>query len=215
MITDQTAKPHQPKNRNPFLHAHQEALAAGQLGARTQLAMKWYKNFIRQYKNPISTQNMKSYLGDSASRGIVKVGHMYCYAYDAKGKDDLPFWDAAPMVFPFRDAGDKFYAINLHYAPPDARILIMYGLYNLLSDTKMNDQTRLRLSWKYLQRLSSHWLIAPLVHCYLKSHVRSQFIHIPVTDWQTAMFLPTQKWQKKSSSFVYREYSKKIGRTFQ
>lgn len=210
MIIDKTAQPHDPKNRNPFLHATQEASRAGVLGARTAQSIKWYKNFARQYKNNIAVTKFKGYLGESSARSIVKVGHMYLYAYDAKHKDTLTVWDSAPLVFPFRDAGDRFYAINLHYAPPEARAVIMYSLYQLLSDTKLTEQTRLKLSWQRLERMSLSRFFQPLVHCYLKSHVRSRFIHVPVTEWQTALFLPTARFQKQTATQVYRDFAKQV-----
>jgi hypothetical protein len=211
MIRDTTAQPHDPRNRNPFIHAAQEAARAGVLGSRTSNAIKWYKTFARAYKNPINATKFKSYLGESSGRSIVKIGHMYAYIYDAKHKDTLTVWDAFPLVFPFRDGGDRFWAINLHYAPMEARAVIMYNLYKLLSDTKMNDQTRLRLSWQRLQQLAASRFFEPLVHCYLKSHVRSQFIHVPVTEWQTALFLPTARFQKQTAAQVNRDYAKRVG----
>lgn len=214
MIKDPSAKPHQPKNRNPFIDLHQQATKNGLLGARTRQAIQWYADTCRQYKNPIAVSSVKDFLGESSARSVIQVGGIYTYAYDAKTKEKLPYWDSAPLVVMLRQNGsDKFLGLNLHYAPPKARGMILYILYQLLTDTRMNDKTRLAVTYRKLQRLSSFFVMRPLVKQYLRSHVKSRFIKIPPSEWQTAMFLPIARWNKSSANKVYYDYSRKTGQS--
>jgi hypothetical protein len=208
---DQTAKPHiEGKSRNAFTALYQKASAEGMLGAKTKSAIDWFRNAARAYKNPIQLQEIQHSLGNSSRRSIMKIGHMYIFKYHAKYAQELPYWDSFPLVFPFKEDATHFWAINLHYASPRFRAFIMEQLYGMISDDKMNEMTRLRITYKRLNRMASFKFFAPMIKCYLKSNFQSQFIHIPVDHWQTAMFLPVARWNNQTAKVVYRDYEQNI-----
>lgn len=208
---DPTAKPHVPgKSRNVFTSLYKKAVQEGKLGAKTKDAIDWFRQAARSYKNPIALQELQQSLGNSSKRTVMKIGHMYCYRYSAKYAEKLPYWDSFPLAFPFKEDSLHIWAINLHYCSPRHRSFIMEQLYGLISDTKMNEQTRLMLSYKRLNRMSTFRFFAPMIKCYLKSHFQSQFIHIPVDHWQTALFLPVARWNNATSKEVYRDYEQLI-----
>ena len=211
MIKDPSAKPHSDKNRNPFIDMHNKAVQTGMLGARTRDALEWYRSTMRAYKNPYNVSQVSGFLGKSSERSVLTVGGIYTYSYSAKTKEDLPYWDSQPLIVVLRSAGQNgFLGLNLHYAPPKARALILHILYNLLTDGNMNEKTRLSVTYKKLQRLSSFQFFQPLIKQYLNDHVRSRFIKIPPSEWQTMLFLPTAKWQKQTANSVYRDYNKRV-----
>lgn len=213
---DPTAKPHiEGKSRNAFTALYKKAEREGQLGAKTKTAIDWFRNAARSYKNPIALQEVQQSLGGSSRRTIMKIGHMYLYKYHAKYADKLKYWDSFPLVFPFREDATHFWAINLHYASPRHRAFIMEQLYTMLSDDKMNEQTRLRLTYKRLNRMASFRFFQPMIKCYLKSNFQSYFIHIPVDHWQTAMFLPIAKWNNNNAQTVYRDYEQSVKKSRQ
>lgn len=180
-----------------------QGVMAGQPAIDNRKSIEWYYDFIR--KN-VNTANAFKNVRDRMQSRVV-VGHMYVYKYYAKYADELPYWDACPLVFPFRDDGETFYGINLHYAPPRARILIMRELYKYLSDTRMDEKTRLKLTYQKLQRLAKFPYFKPLIKRYRKDHVRSMFVKVDVRYWPVAVFLPIAKWQKKPASTVYRDFN--------
>jgi len=45
----------------------------------------------------------------------------------------------------------------------------------------------------------------PCVKRYLHSHVQSKFLQIPANEWDIALFLPLERFAKKSKNFVYKE----------
>ena len=46
---------------------------------------------------------------------------------------------------------------------------------------------------------------------YLPPHVRSRFVKINADQWDTALFLPTERFVKKSKNYVYRQSRGMIG----
>jgi hypothetical protein len=194
---------------------HNQAVQTGMLGARTRSALEWYRSTMRSYKNPYSVNQIKNFLGESASRSVLTVGGIYTYSYDAKTKAELPYWDSQPLIVVLRSTGSNgFLGLNLHYAPPKARALILHILYQLLTDTNMNERTRLSVTYRKINRMASFQFFQPLVKQYLNTHVRSKFIKIPPSEWQTMLFLPTARWQKDTSNRVYADYNKRVGGRF-
>lgn len=139
-------------------------------------------------------------------RSVPKLGGMYLYAYDAKFKDKLPFWDAAPLVVPVQFEAKGFSGINFHYLPVDQRLF----LFKLLAGMRSNTSRRyIRISYKTLVALStSIWKFA--YKRYLFSHVKSRLLVIDKSEWEEALMLPVANFQKKTASFVYKEFSKKF-----
>lgn len=132
------------------------------------------------------------------------------FAYDAKHKKTLPYWDASPLIFPFAEDGNYFYGINFHYLPVALRAKLMDSLYAFITDESIPANTKLQITYKILKAASAFKYIKPCVKMYLKSNVRSRLIEIPADYWEIALFLPTAEWQGPRSSEVYSDSQKII-----
>jgi hypothetical protein len=121
-------------------------------------------------------------------------GHLYMFGYDAKFKEELPFFDRFPIVFPFSSDGDTFTGINLHYLPHLYRAKLMDALYQIVTDQKFNDKTRLNLSYQLLRSSSRYKYFEPCVKKYLLTHVKTKFIQVPSNEWDIALFLPLERF---------------------
>lgn len=141
----------------------------------------------------------------------VMPGHMYMFYYDPKMKDQLPFYDRFPLIFPFRKVPDGFYGINMHYLPYMMRAVLMDRLYSLVTNKNMDETTRLRLSYRILSSSSQYRFIKPCVKHYLNSHVKSRFLYIHPTEWDVALFLPTERFVKASKQTVFNNSRRMIG----
>ena len=86
------------------------------------------------------------------------------------------------------------------------------ALYTVSTDKTFDENTRIRISYNILNRASKFRFFKPCVKKYLVSHVRSRFVKINADQWDTALFLPTERFRKKSKQFVYRESRNAIGR---
>jgi len=137
------------------------------------------------------------------NRPAIVPGNLYMFLYDAKHKETLPYWDAFPMVFPFRKLKDGFIGLNLHYAPIHLRIRLLDNLMDYSTNKSYNESTRLKLNWSLISGASKLRIAQPCVHRYLISHVKSPFKMINSEDWATAMMLPVQQFVGAASKTVW------------
>jgi hypothetical protein len=152
----------------------------------------------------------------STLRQNVHIGGLYIYRYEAKYKDKLPYWDVFPLLFLIKVTPDHFMGLNLHYIAPRQRALLMDAIRNHLVRNNLDpadmdvdkgkQTTRARtISYQQLKGASKHLLFKPCVKKYLQSpaNVRSQFVKVPYDQWNEILFLPLQRFHKKSSKHVW------------
>lgn len=125
-------------------------------------------------------------------RSATMIGKMYCFWYDAKHKDTLPIWDRFPLMFPIGRYDDGFLGINLHYLPVPVRRYLINGLMEFKSNKKMDETTRLRLSYALLKSTTLFPVVKPCIKRYLINHVQSKFVEITSDEWDQAIQLPVQ-----------------------
>ena len=170
-------------------------------------AVDWFRQKASATMN-INTSRLISANKEYQTTRIVP-GHLYMFSYDAKMKDVLPFYDRFPIVFPFSRDADSFTGINLHYLPQAYRARLMDALYQIVTDQKFNDKTRLNLSYRLLQSSSKFKYFEPCVKKYLFSHVQTKFLQVPSNEWDIALFLPLERFTV-SKSKVFRDTMSKI-----
>jgi len=180
-----------------------QGVRAGQIPSRTDSARKWYRDTAANY-GKINDQKM---MNENKDRFTTKIepGAMYMYYYDPKYKDTLPFYDKFPLIFPFKVERDRFWGLNLHYLPLQHRAILMDALYDLRSNSKYDESTKLKLSYEALNGASKFKFFGPCVKQYLISHVQSQFLYIYPSEWDTALFLPTARFEKQSQAEVWKK----------
>jgi hypothetical protein len=186
-----------------------KVVRSGQVPSRTDSARKWYRETASGYGR-ISERAMLRQETDRLT-STIQPGSMYMYMYDPKYKDTLPFYDRFPLVFPFRVESDRFWGINLHYLPLPYRAILMDGLYDLANNTRYDESTKLRLSYQTLSRASKFRYFEPCVKQYLFSQLNSKFMYVYPSEWDIALFLPTERFTKASKTQVFAQSRKMIG----
>ena len=168
----------------------------------TARSIQWYQNQVKQLGNIRPNKLMSN-----SSELVTKIlpGNMYMFLYEAKLKEQLPYYDQFPLVLPFRMVAGGFYGINLHYLPYMARFKLLSVLSDYISDDIMDENTRLLLSWKVLNGSSKLAMIKPCVKHYLFDQLQSRFLKIKYPDWVTASQLPVERFQGASKNQVWRE----------
>lgn len=141
------------------------------------------------------------------------VGRMYLFMYDAKTKDDLPYFDRLPLIFPFQKVEGGFYGINLHYLPPLLRAQLMDALHTLVNNNAYDDTTKLRLSYQILNNASKFKYFRPCIKHYLNSQMRSRFLWIPADQWNTVLFLPIDRFVGARREKVWRDSQRMVQRS--
>lgn len=175
-----------------------------------QKSKAWYEQQAlllakKRYTPPMVMRDDPSQL-----KSRIIVGRLYMFVYDPKTKETLPYYDRFPLVFPFERKQDGFLGLNLHYLPYQLRIRLLTRLMVLASNQKMDDTTRLKLSWQLLSGASKFALAKPCVKRYLLNHVRSQFREVEAQDWATAMLLPVERFRRANPAEVWADSRKKV-----
>ena len=195
----------------------EEGIRAGQVPAKTTTARNWFRSLAEQTSsspNQIINTAPKVQLTRSP-----EIGFMYHFFYDPKLKEELPYYDRFPLIFPFKRGfardraieGGSFLGINLHYLPPQLRARLMDALYTVSTDKKFDENTRVRISYEILNKASKFRFFKPCIKRYLVNRVRSRYVKINSNQWDTALFLPTERFAKKSKGAVYRQSRSMIG----
>ena len=174
---------------------------AGQIPARTQQARNWFRD------RATGTRAMPSRLITSGDNYEAKPesGHMYLYGYDPKYKKDLPYYDKFPLVFPIEEVKGGFIGINMHYLPLRQRAVLMDALYGLVSDQRYDEKTRLKLSYRVLKNAAKYKFFKPCIKKYLAGQVKTRFLKIEPVEWDIALFLPLQRFEKASAARIHRD----------
>lgn len=179
-----------------------QGVRAGQVPARTRAAREWFRDKARG-----TTVTPEAVVRGEKARykNRVTMGKMYLFNYDPKTKDTLPYYDRYPLIFPVQGAPRGFYGINMHYLPYKLRAKLMDALYDLSSNKRYDERTKLRLSYEVLKGASKFKLFKPTFKRYLSGHVRSRFIEISSSEWDIALFLPLERFAKASKSSVWAD----------
>ena len=133
------------------------------------------------------------------------LGSMVLFQYEATTAKNLPYWDRFPLVFPFELTGDGMYGINMHYLPPMMRAKLMDSLMTIADSPTIDAKTKLNLSYTTLQSAARNRYFQPCVKRYLNSGLASRMVVIPATEWNLALFLPLERFQKASAAQVYKD----------
>ena len=180
-----------------------KGVRAGQIPARTQAARNWYRDAARDF----GSVNEKSLMRSDRNRLTAnpQVGSMYMFYYDAKHKDTLPYFDRFPLIFPFKKVDGGFMGINMHYLPLQYRAKLMDSLYDLTTNERYDERTKLELSYKLLNSAGRFRYFKPCVKHYLTGQLRSRFMYIYPSEWDMALFLPLERFQGASKTKVWSD----------
>jgi hypothetical protein len=182
-----------------------QAFRAG-VTPRTKQSQQWFQRNVKK-------------LGDVSNRDVLKdealakttkpkVGDMVMYFYDPKHKATLPYYDRFPLAIMVEPAAGGFYGLNLHYLSPGVRARFLDELMKL-APKNMTDTTRLqRMRYNTLKGVKKYKEFEPCFKHYLMSHVKSKIARVPMTEWEIAIFLPTEEFKKVKAQSVWR-YSRK------
>lgn len=209
-----------------------DAVASSRLGQASNESMQWLVDKAKELRraaletttNPRytpSSERIVDELGSTATtdddilnkkknKGILKVGmfklgDLVLFKYDAKTKAKLPYWDAFPVIFPIKFYPDGMLGINMHYLNPQMRAVLMDGLYGLITNTNMDETTRLNISYEILTGLSQLKAYRPCVKRYLFTHLQTQWFIIQPDQWEAVLFLPIARWQKGNEAKVWED----------
>lgn len=187
-----------------------KGVRAGQIPAREKKARTWYRETAQEYKRV----NEKALFGKKSDKQRMMtqplVGGMYMMEYVAKHRATLPYYDRLPLIFPYKKVKGGFYALNMHYLPLDLRARLMDALYDTANNRRYDETTRLRISYQILEKAAKYRPFKPCVKRYLTSQVSSKFLYVYPSEWDIALFLPTERFIGASKSTVFADSRRAI-----
>ena len=189
-----------------FLDTLKSSIKTSKATAKARAAGDWFRE---KDKHASASARMRAVtptqLLKREEEGSATLGKMLFYKYDPKFAKKLPYWDMYPLVFPFEKAKGGFYGLNLHYIPPRDRAVLMDELKEYATNNKYDATTRLKITYDLLK---GYGRAVPCVKRYLGSNVRSNTVRINSDEWEIAIFLPVERFQKEKKSVVWNDSRK-------
>jgi hypothetical protein len=152
-------------------------------------SVRWFREKIKEMGEPPTRQLV--------AEGLItqrpQYGRMNFFYYDAKGKNELPYYDRFPLVLPVGNApqNEGFIGLNFHYLSIPMRLKLLNVVSEYASNDEMNEDTRIRLTWNRIKR---NPLVKPTIKRYLANHVQSRFRVITAEEMMAAVLLPVQRF---------------------
>lgn len=159
------------------------------LKPKSVAARAWFFDVLKQYKVTPS-----SLLKGEPDTPVSMVGNMFFFRYDAKLKDELPYWDKFPLVIPIDFYPDSFLGLNLHYLGYQERAILLDKLAAVSGNKYLDESSRFQITYDLIRESTKFREVKPCIKKYLYSHVKSQFIKVEPKEWEIAIFLPVQQF---------------------
>ena len=177
---------------------------AAQLQSMTQESYKWLLKKIAELRNPSSIPaGIKRENWRNANHLI--LGGLYCYYYDPKTKDDLPYYDRFPLVLILERYNDGFLGLNLHYLPVKYRIAFLDKLMGYASYDDNDEVRRMRVTYDILNASRRFREFKPCIKRYLTTHIKSRILTIQPGEWDVAVMLPMHQFKGAKPQQVWQE----------
>ena len=191
--------------------------SSAQMEMMSRESVRWLNRKISQLRNPAAIRRDIS-REKERHRNATQLGYntkfllggLYFFYYNPKTKNDLPYYDIFPLVIPLEKYTDGFLGLNLHYLPTKTRahfldLLTDFGSYNAQDELK-----RVRVSYEILNQTRRYREFAPCLKRYLYSNIKSRIATVMPGEWETAIFLPVEQFQKARQTAVYQESLEEI-----
>ncbi|CAL9998302.1 DNA end protector [Vibrio phage K567] len=122
-------------------------------------------------------------------------GNMYVFAYDAKTKAKLPYWDKFPCVVCLGVSKGYMLGLNLHYIPPKEREKFMERILRYANTKTVSNKTKLIIDWGRVKNMkfSKH-----MVKLYILKRVKGSLEEVKPADWFNVIHMPLQQFVAKN-----------------
>ena len=191
-----------------FQKLEAEAYRKG-LVARSKEARDWFRKKAKELNGIQPSTLLKDEMLKSRPRPL--PGRMFMFTYDPKHKETLPYYDTFPLIIMVEPAEGGFYGLNLHYLPPVVRAKLLDKLMETANNKRFDETTKLKISYQLLSSVRKYREFEPCFKHYLLKHVQGRVVQVNASEWDIAIFLPTEQFEKKTKQYVWNE-SKKMYR---
>lgn len=188
-----------------FTKIHNKAAAAG-ITQRTEKSRAWFIKSLKNIRNISRTNLLNDSLLITQKKPL--IGRMFMFFYDPKTKEKMPYYDEFPLIIMVGPAKDGFYGLNLHYLSPKVRAVFFDRLMEHMTNKSYDVTTRFRLTYNMLSSVRTLRLFEPCFKHYLFSQVSSKTVEVPASEWEIALFMPTDSFIGSDRQAVWTETRK-------
>ena len=175
---------------NTLFNRYKELARKAEITLGTKESLDWFRNRVRKDNRIRNHDRVTKNL--SAERPA--PGKMVTYVYEPKLKDKLKYYDNYPLIIMLDVTKDGWYGANIHYLPPKLRVA-------LLEEIEYNSKSLRQIA----SALENNPYTKPCLKRYLSKQVRSVPVTIPKEEWEIAIQLPFENFQKLSMKEIWRE----------
>lgn len=131
-------------------------------------------------------------------------GKVYAFAYDAKYKDTLPYWDRFPLIVCLgfvkspKSGTILMQGLNMHYVPPKARQEFLESILKYSNTSVISNKTMLKVDWSKVKNLPG---ADKMIKNYLPSHIVGTITEIKPSDWSNVVLMPLQQFLSKGKRY--------------
>jgi hypothetical protein len=187
-----------------------EKLSGTQYQLLSSQSFSWLQEKIKEIRN---FSRERANIAAETFRYKVKrfrIGKLFFFFYDPKGKNDLPYYDIFPLVIILKKYDDGFLGLNLHYLPLIMRIRFLNKLLKLAKFSDENEIEYMRISYDILNATNKYKEFRPCIKRYLYSHIRSKLLEVQPNEWEVAAHLPIHSFKKAGAPTVWKDSKEKI-----
>jgi hypothetical protein len=144
-------------------------------------------------------------------------GFFYFYVYDPKWKVELPYYDKFPFVLCLDSQPGRFRGLNFHYLSYFERARLFDLLYpfregrvshhiakNTIDPHGIRDiRMRLKVTYALLSVSTRYDAFKPCLKSYLVDHVQTPLMKVGAAEWDIALFLPVESFEKQTKNQVW------------
>ena len=208
-------------NKKPsLLTTLAEQKTAAELQTLSRESVKWLAQKIANVRNPLAisipmTREKNRFVPKGARptpsvNRKFRIGSMYFFVYDPKGKNELDYYDRFPLVIPLESYSDGFLGLNIHYLPMRYRLYFMRKLMPLALFNDDDEIRRIRITYPILDASNRLKEFRPCIKKYLYTHIKSRILKVEGKEWDIAMYLPVQQFKKVPVNTVWRDSIQEI-----
>ena len=187
-----------------------DAIRTGKIGQEVRRSAQWFHDKVRglkgELRNKFSSTNAAKFYRESEKinplvfRKRVSLGDLFCYYYNPKYRQVLPYYDMFPMIMLIGAEKDTFLGINFHYLAPKFRAILLDRVTAKVGKGIIN--------WKKISKIRE---IAPTIKRYRFDHIMKKVVPIEESEQEVAIFLPTERFKKSSRAQVWSDSKRRFG----
>ena len=180
---------------------------------QSEQATRWLAKNLSKIQTQMRSEHYNKTKPSVRGTGSIMEGEMLFFGYNPRMKDELPFWDAFPLMILLHKRGNNILGLNLHYLSPTVRAAFLNNMLKNVTNSNYvhNPPSYFNATYPWLKAAAKLKPFRAAIKMYYLSNIVSKVNVIPSNEWQITTFMPLDKFKKASREDVWKwanKYSK-------